>query len=218
MEQMLHGMVDHADQTQHQYDLDHQGNDPQGRAVLLPFIQFHTQIRNGVPVAVVLRVDPVQLRLKLHHLNGILLNHNAQRQQDQLAQQRKKQNGSPIGPNQLIAAPHQPAQRNSEERVNQRHRYPPNSKAHFGWRFRQAMSFRWDRAPFIRRPIISHSAHNVHTYPPQYHHIFFTISCCSGFFIHFRPLQRQSVWVISVKIPPAGSRNSLRKQKKEKHV
>ena len=122
-EQVLQGIVDHADQPQHQQDLDHQRHDPQHWTVLFPFIKLHAPVGDGVLVAIVLYGDPVQFRLHPDHFDGVFLDHDTQGQQDHLADQRKEQDRTAVIPGPLITKPHDDPQGCTEGRIDPYHQH-----------------------------------------------------------------------------------------------
>ena len=126
VEHMLHGMVDHLDHAQHQQNLNEQRDHTQHGTIAFPLIQLHAVIGNGVPVAEILQVDPVQFRLKPDHLDGVFLDNHIQRKQDHLRQQGEQHNGKDISPCDPVTQPHQPSQGSAEDSIDQRHKYLRN--------------------------------------------------------------------------------------------
>ena len=85
VEHMLHGMVDHLDHAQHQQNLNEQRDHTQHGTIAFPLIQLHAVVGNGIPVAEILQVDPVQFRLNPDHLDGVFLHPNRNREKNNLA-------------------------------------------------------------------------------------------------------------------------------------
>ena len=123
VQKMLHGIVDHLNQAEHQQDLDDHRHHPQHGGVFFPLVQRHGLVRDGVLVPVMGGGDPVDLRLEPDHLDGVLLHHNGQGQQDDLAEEGEQQDGDSVVPDQPVAQIHDPSQRRADIGVDEGHRF-----------------------------------------------------------------------------------------------
>ena len=131
VQQMLQRIVHHRNQAENDGDLDQHGDHPHHRTVVFALVKRHLLLRRLILVSHMAGHDLVDLRLELHHLDGVFLHPDIDGEQNHLGQNGKKYDRQPIIFTDPIAHPHQIPQRRSDDGIDKFQARPSSSYIYF---------------------------------------------------------------------------------------
>ena len=89
-------------------NLENHRNGGSKRIVFFLFVELRLFLRNSILVAVVIRGNEIQIRLHLHHFDGVFLHPDGDRHQDQLTQEREQNDRDSVVSTQAVALHNHP--------------------------------------------------------------------------------------------------------------